>query len=139
MSAGSRIPVLRHRPDVRFNKIAPAGFRILAALDKATKVIGFDLEITSGTDSHTSGQHPLGQAYDVSVKGMTIPVIARLKKFLQQELGERFTVLYEVPDLVTDADEALIAYVNPDASGKHLHLQVRKGTVYPPTTNVAYV
>jgi hypothetical protein len=62
--------VLQHRPTARFDQIAPAGFRILAALDRATLACGVDLTITSGTDSHGfNDPHSAGAAYDVSVKG----------------------------------------------------------------------
>ena len=133
-----RIPVLRVADaSVKFSTIAPGGFRILAALDSATKVLGFDLILTSGTDSHAAGKHPIGEAYDVSVKGLAIPVIAKAQRFLRQTLGERFTVLYEVPLTPTDPGEAALAFVNPRATGKHLHLQVRKGTTYPPDLPVA--
>ena len=132
------VPVLRTRRSVRFAQIAPGGFRLLAALDGATKTMGRDLEITCGTDSHTSGRHPDGEAYDVSVTGLTVAEIARLRSHLQVTLGKRFTVLYEVPVSPTDPAEAAIAYVNPKATGKHLHLQVRRVTAYPPPGNVAY-
>ena len=128
----TRIPVLKTAPGVKFAKIEPAGFRILAALDGLTKVLGFDLTITSGTDSHTTGRHPTGEAYDVSVKGWAVAVIARALSVLRRTLGERFTVLYEVPLTPTDPAEAALAYVNTHATGKHLHIQPKKGTVYPP-------
>jgi len=132
------VPVLRHRVTVGFATIAPGGFRILAALDGATRVMARDLEISSGTDSHTTGRHPLGEAYDVSVKGLTIAEIDRLRRYLMQTLGKRFTVLYEVPAPPTDPQEAAIASVNSQATGKHLHVQVRRGTTFPPTERVAY-
>ena len=48
--------VLRARSSVRFDMIRPAGFRILGALDLATQTCQVDLEITSGTDSHSGGR-----------------------------------------------------------------------------------
>lgn len=129
----TRIPVVRIADrTVAFATIAPGGFRILAALDGLTKVLGFDVVITSGTDSHPAGRHPVGEAYDVSVKGWAVPVIGKAQRYLRQTLGERFTVLYEVPSAPTEPTEAALAFVNGRATGKHLHVQVRKGTTYPP-------
>lgn len=127
------IPVLRVRPGVHFDRIAPGGFRLLAALDGATKVIGMDLWITCGTEAHASRDpHTSGEAYDCSVKDMTVPLIIKAHRHLQQVLGERFAVLYEVPTLPEDRALAAIAFVNAEATGPHFHLQRRKGTVYPP-------
>lgn len=128
----SLIPVLRCKPGCAFDRIAPGGFRILAALDAAAKIVGVDLELTAGTNDHTTGKHVSGEAYDVSVTGMTVPQVLKTKRFLEQALGLRFTVLYEVA--IQPADPALVAvaFVNPDASGPHLHVQIAKGTVYPP-------
>jgi hypothetical protein len=52
---------------------------------------------------------------------------------LVQLLGPLFTVLYETPATPSDAKLGEFAYVNPKATGPHLHLQLKKGTVYPPT------
>jgi len=125
------IPVLRATPDVTL-KPAPGGFRILAALDAATKVLGRDLTLTAGANDHTSGRHPLGEAYDVRTRDLSTPELLRLVEFLGRVLGERFYVSYEVPARPQDAALAAIAVVNPDASGPHLHIQVRRGTEYPP-------
>lgn len=131
-----RIPVLRARSGVTFKTIAPGGFRILAALDGLSKVLGSDVWITSGTDSHMMGRHPTGEAFDVSVKEWPVPVIDKAVRYLRQILGDRFTILYETPSTPTDPAEAALAYVNARATGKHVHAQVRKGTTYPPVEPV---
>lgn len=130
------IPVLRAEPDVEFRRIAPGGFRILAALDHATSVLGRDLVITSGTDSHGAGRHPVGEAFDVRTRDLDVPSIVRLLRVVQDGLGPRFTVLYETPVPPTDPILARFATVNPHATGEHLHAQVRKGTKYPPESEV---
>lgn len=132
------IPVLRHNPGVLFDRIAPGGFRILAALDGLVKVLGQDIYITSATDSHRIGAHPRGEAYDIGVKRWTLPMIEKALRFLRQTLGERFYSQYEVPITPTDAAEVALAVVNPQATGPHLHVQVRKGLVYPPEAQVPY-
>lgn len=127
------IPILRARAGVAFTIIRPGGFRILAALDQATKMLAHDLTITAATDSHTTGRHASGEAYDVSVAVLTIPQILQVKRFLAHTLGDRFTVLYETPTVPTDPQLVTIATINGDATGPHLHIQVRKGTEYPPS------
>ena len=125
--------VVRHRPGVRFALIAPAGFRILAALDQAAQDCLVDLMITSGTDSHGSlGAHPSGEAYDVSVHMLSAQQIGDVKAHLEDTLGPLFTVLYEVPQVPSDPTLRSIAYINAKATGPHLHCQRKKGTTFPP-------
>lgn len=127
--------VLRARPSVTFHRIAPAGFRILGALDAVTQVCYTDLEITSGTDSHgLQDPHASGEAYDVSVKGLPDTTVLAIHAFLTARLGPLFTVLYEVPTAPADPALRDIAYVNPKATGPHLHIQRKKGTAFPPVT-----
>jgi hypothetical protein len=130
------IPVVRTAPGVAFAVIAPGGFRLLAAIDALTKVLGVDVTITAGTDHHTIGRHPAGEAYDLSVKGMAVPVVLKAKRFLEQTLGERFYVQYEAPLMPNDPQLQAIVVVNADATAPHLHCQVAKGTQYPPATPV---
>lgn len=127
------VPVLRVKPGCAFGTIAPGGFRILAAIDNATKILGVDLTITAGTNDHPTGRHATGEAFDLSLKTLTVPQIVKLKTYLEQALGPRFTVLIEAPSLPSDALLAGLVYVNADATGLHCHIQVRKGDVYPPT------
>lgn len=133
----SKIPVLRTAPGVEFATIAPGGFRILSALDQTTQTLGFDLTITAGTDSHSTGRHVVGEAFDVSIHFLTPQQILRLRTLLIQRLGARFAVLLEAP-AAEGIDPALVPflYVNPHATGFHCHIQVRKDTDYPPSENV---
>lgn len=128
------VTVLRHTADCTFDRIAPGGFRILAALDHATQVIAHDLTITAGTNDHVTGRHPLGEAFDVRTRDLDVPQIVRLRQVLQSSLGPRFTVLYECPTKPSDPILAAFATINPDASAPHIHVQVSKSiAVYPPT------
>lgn len=125
--------VVRHRPSAYFQVIAPAGFRILSALDQAAQACRVDLMITSGTDSHTAPDpHVSGDAYDVSVFGLSADQIANVKASMESTLGPLFTVLYEVEKVPSDPTLRAIAYVNVKATGPHFHIQRRKGTVFPP-------
>ena len=126
-------PVLRCKPRCAFAIIAPGGFRILAALDAATLMLGRDLVLTAGTNDHTLGRHATGEAIDVSVAGLGGQQIITLHRFLKQRLGRAFTVLYETPRQPREPSLQEIAYVNAKATGDHLHCQVKRGTTFPPT------
>lgn len=111
------IPCLRVKDGVQFTVIAPGGFRILWALETVADRIAHDLTITSACDGAHSGPtdpHHRGEAYDVRTHDLPDPKLAL--SYLQQELGDRFFAWIE--------DEG--------HDNEHLHVQVRKGTVYPP-------
>lgn len=125
--------VVRHRAAVRFDLIAPAGFRILSAIDQAAQSCKVDLTITCGTDSHAlPDPHVTGEAFDVSVQSLSAQQIADVKVALERTLGPLFTVLYEVPQTPSDPTLRPMAYVNVKATGRHFHIQRKKGTTFPP-------
>ena len=60
--------VITTKEGVLFQKIAPAGFRILSAIDQVSQALSVNLVITSGTDGEHSGPndpHHRGEAFDV--------------------------------------------------------------------------
>lgn len=117
---------------VKFDRIAPAGFKILAVLQNSTYVFDRDLVITCATEGHpASDAHALGEAYDVRAANLPEATVLSLHKYLSTNLGPRFTVLYEVPAKPAGVLGG-IAYVNPKATAAHFHIQRRKGTTYPP-------
>ena len=126
--------VLRHTPSARFDVIRPAGFRILTALGLVVDLCRVDLVITCGTDSHAlPDPHVTGEAYDVSVKGLSAQQIADVKAELDKILGPLFTVLFETNKTPSDPTLRPIAYINQNATGPHFHIQKRKGLgEYPP-------
>ena len=124
--------VVRVKPGVRFDRLAPAGVHILSALDLAVGVVGCDLEISCGTEGHPPDDpHTLGEAFDVSVEHLEPPTILRAMGWLRARLGEAFYLQYETPHPVTEGPLAAIAVVNPNATAPHLHVQRRRGTVWP--------
>lgn len=135
--------VLRLKPGAGVSNPAPAGFRILSALDQFAATRPTDVYITSGNEAEwraPTDPHQTGEAFDISVKGWEPPEIVRAYKFLGGALGPLFTVLFEVPSAVADSLPPLlrdIAYRNADATGMHFHIQRRKGTTYPPPTTRA--
>ena len=115
--------------------LAPGGVRILAAVDHVAVALGLCLTITAGTNDHTTGRHPLGEALDISVAGLTTDQILALYTGLKDRLGARFTVLYETPKVLHGNHPlSAIATVNPFATAPHLHAQVAKHTAFPPLT-----
>lgn len=124
--------VLRANVGVTFAKIAPAGFRILAALDSVPALLQRDVFLTCGTEGHpVADPHSSGEAYDVSVRGWTGAEIVQALGHLRTTLGPLFTVLYECPRAPLDPMLKDIAYINAAATAPHFHLQRKKGTVYP--------
>lgn len=105
---------------VLFAVIAPGGFRILSAIDQVAKSYAMDLTITSGSDGVHSGPndpHHRGEAYDLRTHDMT-------------------------PQQKTDVLDKIMAILgydcfygfleSPGTDNEHIHIQVKKGTVYPP-------
>lgn len=126
------LPCLRVKPGTRFDVIAPGGFRLLSALDAATMILGKDLTITAGTDDHTEGKHPIGEAFDVRTQGLSEAEIITLVQFLRARLGAAFSVFYETHTMPLASGLKALTLINAGATAPHLHLQVRKGTVWPP-------
>ena len=128
------IPVVRFAPGVTLSRPpAPAGVRILSALDQAALHLAQDIIVTCADGLHPpTDPHTTGEAYDVRVRDLTPGAVLALRGFLLGVLGPLFTVLYEVPTPPHAPELASIAFVNVGASAAHLHIQRRKGTTYPP-------
>ena len=101
--------------------------RILSALDRASGQLHHDLTITAGRDGHPlTDPHAKGLAFDVRALDLSEAQILTLHSALTWDLGPEFTVLYEVPSKPNGV-LAQIAYVNPAATGAHVHVQLKKG------------
>jgi hypothetical protein len=111
--------VIRIKDGVLFTKIAPGGFRILSALDVVAEPLTYDLEITSACDGVHSGPddpHHSGNAYDIRTHDL--PDKQETLKSIQFELG----------------DVHFYAFIEAGGtSNEHIHIQVKKGTVFPPS------
>ncbi len=103
---------------VQFNVFAPGGALILDALKAASKTLGVDLTITSGTDGVHSGPqdpHHLGNAYDVRSHDLAPDVQAKVVPAVMALLGwEHFFGFLEAPG----TDNA------------HFHFQVKRATAF---------
>lgn len=113
------LTVVRSKDGVEFTKIEPAGFRIIAAIDHASRSLGLDLTITSACDGAHSGPndpHHLGQAFDVRSHDLTSEMKDRVLQFVMAELG-------------TDRFFGWLEAAGTD--NEHFHFQIKKGTTYP--------
>lgn len=128
------VPVVRLKDaSVVTSRLAPAGIRILAAIDHAAGICARDLILTCGNEAHPADDpHTRGEAFDVSVHGLADREIIALYVTLTSTLGPLFTVLYETPAIQSNSALRQIATINPHATAPHLHLQPKKGTIFPP-------
>jgi hypothetical protein len=110
--------IVRCKAGVQFAIIAPGGFEILRAITEAAMGLSYDVMITSGTDGTHSGPndpHHRGEAYDVHTK----------------DVPDKQELLYSImKHLAPDQFYGFIEDEN--MPNEHIHVQVKKGTVYPP-------
>lgn len=128
------IGCVRTKPGVEFTTIAPAGFRILAALEAVARSLGYDLTITSACDGQHSGPsdpHYRGEAYDIRTKNLGPSMKDQVQQLLLLDLCEHREVLQPVSiGLATTQFYAQLENRGQDA--EHLHVQLRNGHTYPP-------
>jgi hypothetical protein len=129
--------VVRVKPGVLFSVIAPAGFRLLAAIEAGARALRVELVITSACDGEHSGPddpHHLGEAYDVRTRGLADGVKDALLGYILAAVNEpgappASPVPGEPRSLATARFYGFI-----EAAGtpnEHLHVQRRKGRSYP--------
>ena len=111
--------VIQTNSSVLFTVIAPAGFRILSAIDQCAAKLDCDLIITSGCDGLHSGPadpHHSGEAYDIRSHDFSQEQKDQVLATIMTELGwERFYGFLEAAGTVNE----------------HFHFQRAKGTTYP--------
>jgi hypothetical protein len=98
--------------------IAPAGYLILDALKAASRKLGQDLTITSGTDGAHSGPddpHHKGEAYDIRSHDFPAALRPAVVKAVMDQLGWK----------------QFYGYIeNPGAGDEHFHFQRKKDTTF---------
>lgn len=113
---------------VQLTGLAPEGFTIAGAIDRAARLYNLDLVITSAVRPEDSdSMHSVGKALDVRTLNLNSQQIIALYWWFTVELGPGFIVLFESPNpsqLPSELRE--IVYYNPNATGQHLHLGVRR-------------
>ncbi len=123
--------VVRVKPGVRFDRIDPAGFRILAALDTFARACDDDLTITCGTEAHeTTDPHSLGRAYDVRSKNLEPTEKDRLVRDVLTYVAEPGEEL-----MITSGGLACRHFFgwleHPGEITEHIHIQQRRLTEFP--------
>lgn len=120
--------ILTTKDGVTLNGLAPEGFTIAGAVERATRTFGVNLVVTSAVrPDDADSMHGLGKALDVRTSNLASEQILALYWWFTVELGSSFIVLFE-----TNAPSQLppelraIAYYNPNATANHFHLGVRR-------------
>lgn len=127
--------VLRVKAGVAFTTIAPAGFRILSALERTARAMGLDLTVTSACDGAHSGPtdpHKLGEAYDIRSHGLTGEQKGDVLVAILTDLADHGEHLER--DVVGYWLASTHFYGFLEAVGtenEHWHVQRRHGTTYP--------
>jgi hypothetical protein len=114
--------------------LRPAGYRILAVLDRLARRLAHDITVTCLTGGHAEDDpHTLGCAVDIRVFDLTAAQVAQLYFWLVEELGPLFYVQLEARtyDEFPQMARANV-HLNPHATGPHCHIQLRQGCQYPP-------
>jgi hypothetical protein len=120
------MPILLTKDGVRFDRFGSNAAILAAGLIVALR-LKRDLTVTCGTDSHPeTDPHTQGAAVDFRASDLSDGQIVAAVGHFTELLGPKFTVLYESPTKPIGV-LAPIAYVNPKATGAHLHVQFAKG------------
>lgn len=120
--------ILTTKDGVKLTGLAPEGFTIAGAVERATRVFNVSLVITSAVRPDDSdSMHSLGKALDVRTANLTTDQIIALYWWFTVELGAGFVVLFETNSPASLPSELrAIAYYNAGASANHFHLGVRR-------------
>lgn len=110
---------------VSLGALAPEGYTILGAIERAARTFGVDLVITSAHRDDDPGQHGAGKAIDLRTIGLRDDQVRDLWSWFRVELGSSFVVLFEVPSATVRPGLASIATVRSAATAEHFHLGAR--------------
>ncbi len=121
---------------VLFTTIAPAGFRLLGAIEASARELACDLTITSACDGTHAGlndPHHRGEAYDIRTHGMTDgqkdDVLRRILDHCSN--GPNDPALPLAPVARSWATRDFFGFVEkPGTDFEHLHVQLRKRAAY---------
>lgn len=120
--------LLSTKTGVTLTGLAPEGFTIAGAIERATRVFNVNLVVTSAVrPDDTDSMHALGKALDVRTSNLTPAQIVALYWWLTVELGPSFVVLFETNSIASLPSELRsIAYYNASATANHFHLGARR-------------
>lgn len=119
---------------VRFDVIAPAGFRLLAALDNLSRDWPSDIFLTSGTDGAHSGPtdpHKRGCAYDVQTNQWPLMDTkqAFVRAVVERAEGNGASAVSVGGGWGTTHFWGWVE--NAGEPNEHAHLQLRQGVSFP--------
>ncbi|MGH9411310.1 MAG: hypothetical protein ACRD1V_17890 [Vicinamibacterales bacterium] len=124
-------------PSAQFTLIAPAGFRLLAAIERAARALGYNVTITSacdGTHSGANDPHHRGCAYDVRTHNL----VDEQKTVLLQTIVDDCRDADEGPSVPLStlahslASRRFFGFVEDfGTANEHIHVQLRQGRTYP--------
>lgn len=125
------------KPGVEFTVIAPAGFRLLGAIELAARRVGVTLTITSACDGAHSGPddpHHRGEAYDVRTRDLPEAVkhtvLAEIMRGCNDDgVGPAQPVPGVAGSLASSKFYGWLENAGTDT--EHIHVQIRKGRTYP--------
>lgn len=125
---------VRLKSGVDTSRLAPAGVRILGALDATARRLKRDLIVTCGCEAHPPGDpHTSGEAFDVRTHDFDDEFKRTLLRQVMLELQNDDDAM-DAPIATSIGLSTLHFYgqiENPNEPREHLHVQRRKGTVYP--------
>lgn len=120
---------------VRFTTIAPAGFRLLAAIERAARGLRLELTITSACDGPHSGPgdpHKLGEAYDLQSHAFGVGLKRTVLRAILLDCCEPDEAPAERVGLLWITTAYFFGFLEAtETPNEHFHLQRRKGTTYP--------
>lgn len=131
------VAVVRTKPGVLFTTIAPAGFRLLGAIERAARAVRCELTITSACDGAHSGPddpHHRGEAYDVRSHDLPPGVkLLVLTEIMRACSADGAGPPQPVPGVASScATLSFFGFI--EAAGtdnEHIHVQLRRGRSYP--------
>lgn len=113
--------------------LTPCQARIIGVLDQIIRE-GFqhNLIVSCGREGHVATDpHPRGLALDVRTIDLTPQQVLYVHAEAVTLLGYAFTVLYEIVGSARTIELAAIATKDTNATEEHIHIQAKKGTVWP--------
>jgi len=128
---------VRVKLGVRFDVIAPAGFRLLEAISRTARWMQHDLEITCACEAHAATDpHSLGEGYDLRTHDLPSDEKQALLRRLMMELsdGSEDLPMAVGIGLATCRFYGQIEHLSEP--NEHLHVQRRRNTQYEVTSAI---
>ena len=112
---------------VQFTRIAPGGFRLLAAIEHTARELDHDLTVTCACEGHEpTDPHPQGKAYDIRISDLAPQ---QPHQVLQAVLND---VQIGALDEVTPVSKGFATmHFYGQIEVDHIHVQQRRGVEYP--------